>query len=178
VVVVAALLVLLAGCAEKTNGDPVAGDNTNGQTEQSTAESTPSTSESSPDGAADLDPCTLIDSADVAALALTDQEEKTVGQSKVCQWRHEGASIDDSYTVALAVFDGVGLADIVGTDIKPLPNIGSHEAATYTGTTGGCGVSLGITDTSRVDSTATGGNQQQACQLATQLATAAERTLP
>jgi hypothetical protein len=178
VAVVAAFLVLLAGCAEKTQGNPSAGDQPTDQN-TSTDESPPSTSESSADGADALDPCALLDSADLAALALTEQEAKTVGQAKVCQWRHEGATLDDTFTMALAVYDNVGLADVVGTDVRQLPDIGNHQAATYTGTTGGCGVSLGITDTSRVDSTATGGNdQQQGCQLATQLATAVEPKLP
>jgi hypothetical protein len=175
VAVLAALLVLLAGCAEKTQGNPSAGDEPTSQ--DTTTE--PSTSESGTEGVADLDPCTLLSSADLAALALTEQEAKTAGQAKVCQWRHEGATLDETFTIGLAVFEGVGIADIVGSDIQQLPNIGSHQAATYTGTTGGCGVSLGITDKSRVDSTATGGrDQQQGCQLATQLATAVEPKLP
>jgi hypothetical protein len=80
--------------------------------------------------------------------------------------------------VSVELVDSLGLADLNASNIQQLPKIGSHEAASFVDPGGGCGVSLAVTDSSRVDNTASGGDDQQACQLATQLATAVERKLP
>jgi hypothetical protein len=177
VAVLAALLVLLAGCSEKTRGNPSAGDGPTGQT---TDESTPDTSESATRGGiADLQPCAVLDDADLTALGLTSGEEKDVGSARVCRYRHDGASLAETFTVSIELFDSLGLADLNASDIQQLPKIGSHDAASFVDPSGGCGVSIGVTDKSRVDNAATGGsNQQLACQLATQLATVVERKLP
>jgi hypothetical protein len=177
----ATFVVLLAGCSQQTGGSPSAGDDPTGQpgtTEQSSEEPTTESSEPSGDFA-DIAPCELVGDSDLAGMGLSSGQEKTVGQgTRTCEWRREGPTLNETFTVGVALFERVGLDDIVGTDTQRLPNIGSHEAARYTGTTGGCGVSLGVTSTSRVDSTATGGELEQACQLATELATLIEPKLP
>jgi hypothetical protein len=180
VATVAAFLVLLAGCSEKTEGSPSAGDqstNPTATTEESTEETTPSESDTA-GGLADVQPCDLIDDAGLAALQLSSGEEKTLGEARVCEWRREGATINESFTVIVALYEDLGLADIVGTDIKPLPNVGGHEAASFVAPAGSCGVSLAVGEKSRVDSTANGENQQLGCQLASQVATIVEPKLP
>jgi hypothetical protein len=121
----------------------------------------------------------VLDDADLTALGLTSGEEKDVGSARVCRYRHDGASLAETFTVSIELFDSLGLADLNASDIQQLPKIGSHDAASFVDPSGGCGVSIGVTDKSRVDNAATGGsNQQLACQLATQLATVVERKLP
>ncbi|MFI7676914.1 DUF3558 family protein [Actinophytocola sp. NPDC049390] len=179
-----ALVVLVSGCAEETGGNPVAGGDTTvdrtitTEPTETTEPSEPSTGGEEPSGLDDVDPCGLVDQAGLASLGLTGGEEKTLGEARVCRWRHEGATLNESFTVSVELFDSRGLADIVGTNVKQLPKIGGHDATSFIGPTGGCGVSLGVGDSARVDNTAVGGDQQQGCQLAAQLAALVEPKLP
>lgn len=170
-VLVAALLLLVAGCSETTQGSPSPGGSAPA-TEETTTTSEP------PAGLADLDPCELLDPADLAALQLTGGEGKTVGGARVCRWQRDGATLNETFTVSAEVFDNQGLGALNAPDVQELPPIGGHDAARFTDATGTCGVSLGVGDSSRVDNTAVGGDQQLGCQLAEQLATIVERKLP
>ncbi|TDV40049.1 DUF3558 domain-containing protein [Actinophytocola oryzae] len=172
-----ALFALLAGCTEQTSGDPSASGEPTGTSEQPTDEPTTTPSESG-GGVADLQPCDILEPADVQGLQLTGGEEKEVSGARVCRYRYEGATLNDSFTVSVELFDGIGLDDLNVDDIQPM-KVGGHDGASFTDPGGGCGVSIGVTDTSRVDNTAVGGeNQELACRLATQLATAVEKRLP
>jgi hypothetical protein len=183
----AALLVLLAGCSEQTQGSPSAGAEPTAGQPTSTAPDTstepteptePSSGTDDPSGLADVDPCGLVDDAALGSMGLTGGEEKTLGEARVCRYRHDGATLNESFTVSVELFATRGLADIVGTDIKQLPKIGAHDATSFVGPTGSCGVSLGVGESSRVDNTAVGGAQQQACQFAARLAALVEPNLP
>lgn len=181
--VAAALVVLVSGCAEQTGGSPIAEGDSTGKPSITTepdepTQETSETTEPQGGGLADVDPCGLVDAAGLSALGLTGGEEKTLGEARVCRYRHEGATLNESFTVSVEVFDSRGLADIVGTNVKQLPKIGSHDASSFTGPTGGCGVSIGVGDDARVDNTAVGGAQQQGCQLAAELAALVEPKLP
>lgn len=179
VVAVVATLLLLAGCTEQTSGDPSAGGPPAGGTEQQDETPTSTATEESEGGVADLDPCGLLQSGDLQELGLSDGEEKEVSGVRVCRYRHEGATLDDSLTVSVELFDGIGLDEINADNVQRLPNIGDHEAASFTDPGGGCGISIGVTESSRIDNTASGGtNEQLACQFVTELATAVERRLP
>jgi hypothetical protein len=182
----AALLVLLSGCSEQTGGTPTAGgDGTVDRTITTDPEAPTETGEPSstggeePSGLADVDPCGLVDQAGLDSLGLTGGEEKEIGGARVCRWRHDGASLDESFTVSVEVFDSNGLADLAeNTDVQQLPKVGGHDAVSFVDAAGVCGVSLGVGEDARVDSTAVGGDQQQGCRLATQLATLVEPKLP
>lgn len=178
VAAVAAFLVLLAGCAEKTQGSPSPGGTA--PTDPTTAETTEetTTSEQPVAGLADVDPCELLDATDLSALQLTGGEGKTVGGARVCRWQRDGATLNETFTVSAEVFDNQGLGALNTPDVQELPPIGGHDAAKFTDATGTCGVSLGVGDSSRVDNTAVGGDQQLGCQIAEQLATIVERKLP
>lgn len=179
VVAVVATLLLLAGCTEQTSGDPSAGGPPAGGTEQQDETPTSTATEESGGGVADLDPCGILQSGDLQELGLSDGEEKEVSGVRVCRYRHEGATLDDSLTVSVELFDGIGLDEINADNVQRLPNIGDHEAASFTDPGGGCGISIGVTESSRIDNTASGGtNEQLACQFVTELATAVERRLP
>jgi hypothetical protein len=177
--VFAALLMVLAGCSQQTEGNPTAADTPTSQestTEQTTEETTES-SEPGDAGLADIEPCGLLDDSDLAALQLTLEGEKTSG-TRGCNYSRQGATINESFAVGISLYDDQGLADLNAENIQPLPNIGSHEAASFTELSGDCGIAIVVTDTSRVDVGATGGDVQQGCQLTTQLATVVEPKLP
>jgi hypothetical protein len=176
VVAVATILVLVAGCAERTSGDPSAGDEPTGST-GTTDEPTSESSEEPSGGTADVQPCDVLDQADLTALQLTGGEDKKVGSARVCRYRHEGPTLNETFTVSIELFDTQKLADLNAPDITPLSPIAGHEAVRFTDDTGTCGVSLGVGD-SRVDNTAVGGDQQLGCQFAEQLATTVAPKLP
>ncbi|SED59760.1 DUF3558 family protein [Jiangella alba] len=173
-------LLVLTGCG---GDDDPAADAPAATSEPSAAPSDPEpTASPSPGGddtgLAALDPCAMVDAAGLASLGLTGGEAKEVGDARVCRHRLEGPTLDESFTVSIELFDGLGAADIVATDVQPLPPVGTHEAVTFTGTTGGCVVSLAVTATSRLDATAVGGDPALACDHAAALAALAEPALP
>ncbi|WP_157987530.1 DUF3558 family protein [Jiangella endophytica] len=190
--VVVAGLVLLTGCGGDDDGPPTAAsespstDPTPGPTLEPTQEPTSAPTSAAPAetgpagdaGLAALDPCAMVDAAGAGSLGLTGGEAETLGEARVCRYRFEGPTLNESFTVSVELFETYGPADIVATDVQALAPIGDHEAVTFTGTTGGCVVSLGVSETSRLDATAVGGDPALACEHATQLAALAEPALP
>jgi uncharacterized protein DUF3558 len=182
VAVVVTLLALLAGCAESTQGSPSPG----GEPDSTGTSSTPSTSSagtstSEPDGGdglAAIEPCGILDQSDLGAMQLTGGNEVKLGSARTCDYRREGATLNESFTVSLALWDNQGLDKLNAPTKQQLPDIGSHKAFSFVDAGGVCGTAIGVGDSSRVDSSATGGDEQQACQLAAQLATIVERKLP
>jgi uncharacterized protein DUF3558 len=179
VVIAATFLVLLAGCTEQTSGAPSATGSPTSASEQGSDETTTTTEDQGGGGGvADLKPCDILESSDLQALQLTGGDEKESNGARACRYRREGATLNDTLTVSVELFDELGLDDL-NTDNIQKTTIGDHEAASWTDPLGACGMSIGVTDSSRIDNTAVGGeNQQLACQLATQLATAVEKRLP
>jgi hypothetical protein len=173
---VAVLLVLLVGCTVVTQGaagpaEPAA--STGPATEVPTTGARPATP-----GLADVQPCELVDGAGLSALGLTGGGELRLGGARVCEWRYEGATLSESYTVAVALWDDQSLDDLQAPGIEPVPDIGSHRAVRFTDAAGACGIGLAVGATSRVDSSAVGGDAQQGCGLAAQLAAHVEPGLP
>lgn len=180
-VLVAVLVAGLAACSEKTAGTAVAGDET-GQSQESTAPETSSQSEepsaTEPDSPlADVKPCDLLTTQGATALKVDAGQERQVGEARTCRWRVEGATLDDSFTLDLGLYDERGIDDVSGTNIQQ-KTIGSHDAVTFTDATGGCIVSIATGESSRADSLASGGDVQRGCQLAAQLADLVEPQLP
>ncbi len=180
VATVLALLALLAGCSEQTEGSPSPDDSSNPTvtTEQSTEEETTTSAPGTQGGLADLQPCDVLEAGDLAGLQLTGGEELELGGARVCEYRREGPTLNESFTVSLGLLDDQGLDDLNAPTIDPLPNIGSHEAVSFVDAIGNCGVAIAVGDSARVETSAIGGEQQQACQLANQLATLVEPRLP
>jgi len=171
----AAAVLGLAGCAQETSGtarpDPTSDPTTTSE------QADPPTSSEEEGGLTDVEPCDLLPASGATQLGLTEGTESSIGQGRGCRWRFEGASLDDSFTVDLVLYDERGIDDVVGTDIVPA-TIGGHDAVRFKDSTEGCIVSIAVGDTSRVDSLATGGNLQRGCELADQLAVAVEPQLP
>lgn len=172
---VAAAVFGLAGCSQETAGnarpDPTS--------EQASEPSEPSatTSEEAGSPLADVEPCGLLPAATVAELGFTEQTEAAFGQGRACRWRFEGATLADTFTVDLVLYDSLSVDDVNGTNISPT-TIGGHDAVTFNDSTGGCIVSIAVGDESRVDSLATGGDVARGCELANRLAAAVEPELP
>ncbi|TWE14318.1 uncharacterized protein DUF3558 [Prauserella muralis] len=179
--VAAASVLLLAGCSERIQGSPAV----DGAAVSTTATvASPSSSTGSPaeppqvdSRLADVEPCALADPAGLASLGLTGGSAESIGAARVCRYRHEGRTLKETFTVSVEIFETYGITDIVGRDIRPLPKMGSHDAVLFLEPTGGCAVSLAVTETSRIDNTAHGGDQQLACRFATRLAELVEPNL-
>jgi hypothetical protein len=177
---VAALLILLVGCSEQLQGSPSPGDAPANQstTEQTTEAATTSSPPAGNAGIAGLQPCELVDGAALSALDLTSGVQKTVGGIRVCRYQLDGATLNETFTVSVELFDNQGLANLSAENVQSLPDIGTHEAASFSDATGTCGVSLGVGAASRVDNTAVGGDHGLGCEVAARLAAVVEPKLP
>ena len=115
----------------------------------------------------------------IASLGLSNQQTEKVGYARTCKWRYEGETISDSYLVMLSIFDYLAMEDVVGTNIKPVPKIGRHDAVTYTPPYDvGCALSIAVAEKTRVDTMTVGGDGEKGCQLMRQVAELAEPYLP
>lgn len=182
-IMTAALVVLLTGCGGDPQDDPTATASTTEPPDQTPAETATETPSPEPGFEGDsalaaLDPCDLVDPAALASLGLTGGEPETLGQARVCRYRFEGPTLTESFTVSVEFFGTYGLDDIVAESVEAPVTIGGHETRRFIDITGGCGVGIGVGDTSRVDASAVGGEQDLACEHATALATLVEPALP
>lgn len=179
-VVVVVGLILLTGCGG-TGDDPPAATSEpspSAPTQEPASAAPTETGPAGDPGLAALDPCAMVDAAGIASLGLTGGEAETLGEARVCRYRFDGPTLEQSFTVSIELFGTYGLADVVATAVEPLDPVGDHEAVTFTGPAGGCVVALGVTATSRLDATAVGGDPVLACEHATRLAALAEPALP
>ena len=170
----AALVVGLAGCSEKSPGTGLP-DETTGEATATSAPSSTGTGGDSP--LADVAPCDLLTTKGAAALKAGAGVEERIGEARVCRWRIEGATLKESFTLDLALYDERGIGDVQGTKITR-KTIGSHDAVTFIDPTGLCAVSIAAGDSARADALATGGDEQLGCRLAAQLADLVEPQLP
>lgn len=146
--------------------------------ESSPPASSPTPSAEARDLLAEIDPCTLVPGAARAELALTDPQSKELAGVPVCRFRVEGKDLRSSYTVSVELFGDVGLTDIWSPDTERLPGLGSHQAVRFSGPGESCRVALAVTDSSRVDVAAVGGDWWPGCELAIALATFIEPQVP
>ena len=178
-------LAAVTSCGGTTAGQAVPGDSTN-STEggpssgpTTSAGKTTSTKPNGGDGSlADTDPCSLLTLAGRTQLGVGTGQKRTVGGEPSCRWQRRGPS--ETYFFDVAVLDALGITD-VPAQAQQIPNIGEHKAAQGSdlGGPGTCTVVLGVTESSRVDSSVGAGTDtQKACDLAKELATLVERELP
>jgi hypothetical protein len=186
VVAVAISTVSLAGCTTETGGLPTPGNtqptpNTGRPTIPgggTSSSSTPTSTRTADSSLRNTDPCSLLSTADMSALSLL-KGEVTAGSredDKGCRWH---STREGDYSIQVDVYALLGTKEVRATgEIKPIGKVGTHQAVQYVfGTT--CSVSLGITETSRVDvRVGAGGNNQKACEMAPQVARLVEPKLP
>lgn len=177
----------LSGCSEETPGNASAGGETTAEKpslpeetgSEPSGDDEPSTGSDGGDSPlADLQPCELLKDDQVTKLGLVDGEEITLGGAMVCRYHKEGATAAARYTVQVELYEDQSIDDIGGSTVTPVPKIGGHEAVTFTPPAGGCAISIATSESSRVDATAVGGDEAQACQIVAQVAAAVEPELP
>jgi hypothetical protein len=178
------LAAALIACADSTAGTAVPG---NGGTEPTAGQSTrpgrPTTSTkpgSADSPLANVDPCTLLTSQGKAQLGISGGEKNNVGSARGCKWRLRGPT--DTYIFTVDINDRLGIKDIPqNIQLKELPDIGTHKAVqdVNPASPGTCGVSLGVTESSRVRTQLVAGTDTtKACDLALQTAKLVEPQLP
>lgn len=139
-----------------------------------TPQPTPSSRTSDPATLA-LQPCDLLTAAQVTALGSGGPgKQEDVGLARTC-----ARNVSGSHQFSIAIFDTLGLDDVVSdTPVKPL-NVGSHRAVLATGGISACAIVLGVTKTSRVDvSSAANGDTKRACRISKQVAGLVEPRVP
>lgn len=181
----ATLLGAGAACSDPMAGQPVpGGDTTPGTTtsEPPTESGPPSTSKTTGagDSLASVEPCELLNSSAQSALGITEERgEDELGGARVCGWRVRKATAAESFTYTVAIYESAGLTDIVSDGaVKPM-KVGSREAAeSLRSAGGGCAISLAVTESSRVDVLAVGGDGAKLCAPALEAAKLVEPELP
>jgi hypothetical protein len=123
---------------------------------------------------ASVAPCSLLSAAEVADLRAGPGKDEKVREARACTF-NEG----DGFVMGVAIYDELGIDDVVAHgEIKPVP-VGAHKAVQWLGGIDTCAVTLEITKTSRVDLQGTaGGNEQKSCDLALKVAKLVEPRLP
>ena len=171
-------------CTNDTTGSPTAA--STGQTQPGTSSSRMplpsfpgggSSSTGSPSGGqggplASTDPCTLSAQAAAQADAGTGTPQNT-GDGRQCRYQANGITLE------VTIFDTQGLNDVVSSGQPKKIQIGGHEALQGQEPPSLCVINIGTSATSRVDLVAGArGDQSKACQVAEQVATALEPSLP
>ncbi|MGQ0840428.1 DUF3558 domain-containing protein [Actinokineospora sp.] len=174
-------ILLAAGCSVTTAGTPTPG-GSSGQPETSTPTkpSVPSTS-ANPSPLADIGPCDLMPASAATALGFEDAkgEEEKIGRARSCSWKIRGATLRENVNLGVAIFDTLGIADIVAKgQVETLPPIGKHDAVRFTGIADNCVFTLGVTKSVRVDIVATGSLFEKSCDVASRAAKLVEPELP
>lgn len=155
---------LLAGCGTKAASAP-----------QAVPPSVPPPAPPSATGAAALDPCALLGSADRSSAGLTSVgKPKTIGAARACDWTETGM-----FGVTVTVDDTAGVRELKVADPKAL-KIGRHPATKSSGN-GECAVLLPSGEKSSVQVDVTNSSFREtdlACRRATTVAQLIEPKLP
>lgn len=163
-------VVLMAGCSDKTGGNPVA---SGGGTPTTQSSSTSTTRPPTTGATSDIKLCELLSASDQASLGVGAGKPSSAGNLQTCVWTASGKF---GITAGLA---SKGMTGVTGESVD-LPK---HKAikSLETGGFGGCGVVIGISDNSSLIITASvigGGAQEQACPHAIDFAKIIDPKLP
>jgi hypothetical protein len=174
--VAAALVLGLSGCTDATDGTAAPGGTS---TTSGAPTDGPSSTESAPpddNPLASTDPCSLLNQGSQTQLGLTSTGEPAkLGVARACKWEKRMTDLTEFFIVG--ILDDRGIGDLPASEA--LPNIGGHEARLIKGAGGSCGLSLGISETVRVDVQAQHRSEiETSCELVKQLAQLVEPELP
>ncbi|GAA3021429.1 Protein of unknown function (DUF3558) [Actinokineospora globicatena] len=177
-VFVAVLALVASACTSEQTGSPIPSGG-GGTAPTTTSTRAPKTTTTAPVPA--LKPCALLSSSAAKSLGVTSgPDEVDLGKKRpYCEWRVDKGSIADSYTLAVYIVTDGGLADIVAEgEIEPI-KVGSRSAAQSIGPGGlVCAISLELSEKTRVDVQAGGGDGQKLCATALDAAKLVEPELP
>lgn len=129
---------------------------------------------------ASIDPCALLVQNELDRLGLSKENSETRLGARRCIWGRGSQNGHDGYVISAGIRDHQGLKDINkdGYTVTDDP-IGRHSAqqAEEVGDGSGCFVAVGVTDSTRVDITAST-DAGKACALANTVAKVVEPLLP
>jgi hypothetical protein len=180
--VTALVTVGAAACSDKTGGEATGVSTASPGTTSSsraplptdglpTGSSEPSSDPSGSSPLESVEPCQLSQGVAAQLDLGTGAKQELVGV-RYCRYHASSTTLD------VEVYLKSGIEDYVGTSATQT-KIGEHDALVAKEALGQCSVVLGVTDNSRVDVVAgTQGDQSKSCELATQVATALEPSLP
>jgi hypothetical protein len=170
----------LAACTQTTigNGTPA---NTTASTDPTGDSSASSTSSSTGASMKSIQPCSLLSAAVLNEYQLSSSDVTPGSGARPCDWDNVTDNDGIGYSVELDIRDSQGIKDFntAGYTIAG-EKIGRHQGQQATENAGGgCIVTIGVTDSSRVDVVVTAGTDtSRACDLANQFAKLIEPQLP
>jgi uncharacterized protein DUF3558 len=178
IALLAAVLLAVAGCTNDSAGSPLpTGSPEGGQTVSSRP---PTSSDNVAAKLAAIDPCSLLTQAELDQYGLQRRHAGDLAGSRHCSWGHlPDENGEGGFVVGAAIWDRQGLKDIneSGYSVTDAA-IGKRQARQAAQNGGnGCFVAIGVSDSSRVDVTASG-DPGQGCVLANRFAELIEPRLP
>lgn len=174
-----ATAILASACTSDEGGTPLA--TGTGDATSSSSNEAPETSSSDPGGSAvaDLDPCTLLSTSELADYGNLEGPKDPGFQSvRACDWQTP-VGADEGLVIGVAVRDDAGVRDAndTGSGID-FTEVDGREVARIPDAGGHCIIALGVTDSSRVDVNVTAPDTQRACEIADEVAGIVEPKLP
>lgn len=170
------VLVAAAACGTTSQGQPTTATagSSSSRPDDSTVTSTPSPA--TPD-LAEIDPCSLITTTDLAQLGLVEAEPEsdTIAGRPLCDWSVPNTS------VVVYLHPTSGIAEINTNRATRVENrtIGAHDGRLVERPNGTCDIDIVVTDTSAVTvSAVTLGRPADACPLVERAATIVEPRVP
>jgi hypothetical protein len=123
---------------------------------------------------ANIAPCSLLTTAEAAALQAGPSKEETLNKARACRFNQNG-----EFVMSVAIYDELGLDDLVSHGPPKPVTVGKRKALQSFGGIDTCAISLELTKTSRVDTMGTaGGDEERSCDIALRLARLVEPKLP
>ena len=123
---------------------------------------------------ANVSPCSLLTSAEVASLQSKPGREETLNKGRSCRFTE-----NDGFVMSVAIFDELGLDDLVARNTPKPVTLGARKALQSIGGIDTCAISIELTKTSRVDTLGTAnGDEEKSCAIALRVARLVEPKLP
>jgi hypothetical protein len=168
----------LAACSQTTTGSGSPTTTGGGQPDTSGVGTTSSGAGS---GLKSIQPCALLGAAVVSQYQLSLSDTTPGTGARPCNWQNTTDNNGIGYTVEIDIRDSQGIKDYIPAgDTLSSDNVGRHQGLQAKASAGGgCDVTIGVTDSSRVDvQLVAGTDTNRACDLANQLAKLVEPQLP
>lgn len=173
----AAVLLGVVACGGPTPGQPTPATGANGGGPAASSSSPSGGPQTSTSGAGSLpvnQPCSLLSSSDLQQINVSSQPtQDMVGTA------HDCSLTTPADSVGVAIRTNAGLAAFQPTSgtVHGI-RIGTHQAKQVIDNTGSCVIAIGVSDSSRVDVTATGDGTTDPCPTARTVAQLVEPKLP
>lgn len=171
---------LISACGGSTGGDPSLVPTTSsdtGATHSSTSTTHKTSSQNPVQTLENTKPCDLLSKHEVEQLGLTDENRSDSVKSRGCSWHYGTASVG----VAIRAHQSIDTFHLSqaqgGKAVKPI-KINGRAAKEQPNVSGGCAVTVRVTNTSRVDVQVQGLAPSKSCAAARQVAEVVETHLP